>query len=216
MKKDASQLVDEFFEQYRLRQYKKGQILILSGDGTDYIYYLLKGRVKQYDVSYRGDEVVINVFKPPAYFPMSLALSGGANPYIFEAETDLELKQAPAREVVEFLKSQPEVAFDLLTRVYRGLDGLQEKLAHLMKGSAKERLMFEILINAKRFGQKLENGGWQSDINESELAGRAGLSRETVSREIQKLAKSGLIKFKSGRLVIPRPKIFEKTIREIS
>lgn len=208
----AEKAVNDFFSSYRPRLYKKGQILILSGDDTDYIYYLVKGRVKQYDVSYRGDEIIVNVYKPLAFFPMSLAVNKTGNNYIYEAETDVELRQAPAADTLKFVKSNPEVMFDLLSRVYRGVDGLLARLTHIMKSSAKERLMYEILIHAKRFGKLKADGSIVSTINESEIGGRAGLSRETVSREMQKLVKSKLVSLKAGKLTVHNPTLFERKL----
>lgn len=137
----VSNKIEDFFARYRLRQYAKGQILILNGDEPEYVYHLLKGNVKVYDVTYRGDEIILNVFKPPAFFPMSLAINRGENPYIYEAETDIELRQAPAKDVVEFIKENPDVMYDLLSRVYRGTDGLLGRMAQLMASSAKSRLI---------------------------------------------------------------------------
>lgn len=207
--------IDDFFKKYPLRKYHKGQILILAGTDTDSVFHLLKGRVKQYDVSYRGDEIVVNTFKPPAFFPMSLAINHSPNLYIYEAETDVELHQAPAIEVVAMLKSNPEVTFDLLSRIYRGMDGILERMARLMKSSASERLMYEILIDAKRFGQTQAGGQLVSRVREGELAARSGLSRETVSREMSKLIKSGLVSYTDGKLEILNPGRFEDQLNEL-
>lgn len=193
MQEDISSKIEAFFAQYRLRKYSKGQVLILNGDDTNYIYHLVKGKVKEYDVSYRGDELILNVFKPPAFFPMSLAINKVPNPYIYEAETDIEIHQAPADDVVAFIKANPDVLFDLLSRVYRGLDGLLGRVAHLMASNAKDRVIYELLIEARRFGAIQQDGSYLLDIHERDLGARAGLSRETVSREITKLKNDGLI-----------------------
>lgn len=185
--------IEDFFGRYRPRKYPKGQMLILSGDETDYIYHLVKGRVKEYDVSYRGDEVILNIFKPPAFFPMSLAINKTRNPYIYEAETELEIRQAPAEDVLKFLKSNPDVMYDLLSRVYRGVDGLLGRMAHLMAGSARSRLLHELVLECRRFGESQTDGSILLKINEKDLGARAGLSRETVNREVSKLKKEGLI-----------------------
>lgn len=187
------QKIEDFFAQYRSRRYPKGQMLILSGDDTDYIYHLIEGRVKEYDVSYRGDEVILNIFKPPAFFPMSLAINKTRNPYIYEAETDVEIRQAPADEVLKFLKTNPDVMYDLLSRVYRGVDGLLSRMAFLMAGSARSRLIHELILECRRFGEPQTDGSVLLKINEKDLGARAGLSRETVNREAGKLKKEGLI-----------------------
>lgn len=214
MSKDISDKIEAFFNNYRPRKYAKGQILILNGDDTTYVYHLIDGRVKQYDVTYRGDEIILNVFKPPAFFPMSLAINKVPNPYIYEAETDIEIRQAPAGEVVTFLKENPDVLFDLLSRVYKGVDGLLGRMTHLMASSAKGRLMYELLIACRRFGTE-NDGSCSMTINEKELAARAGLSRETVSREMNKLIKDKLATLQAGTVTIPDLSAFEEKLGKV-
>ena len=198
---DITTTVAQFFNQYPEHHYAKGQVLMLSGDYDGHIYFLTSGTVKVYDVSYRGDEIILNIYKPGAFFPMSLAMNGGDNPYIYEAESDIVFKQAPATEVVAFLRHEPTVLYDLLSRVYRGTDGLYGRLTKLMSGTAKTRLMYEVVVEAKRFG-KSTSKGVQLTVNEKDLGARAGLSRETVSREMAKLKHDKLISIEHGGIVV--------------
>jgi CRP/FNR family transcriptional regulator, cyclic AMP receptor protein len=203
MNDEVATKVEGFFSQYRLRQYAKGQILIMNGDGGQHIHYLVKGKVKQYDVTYRGDEVILNNFKPPAFFPMSLAINKVDNPYIYQADSAIETRIAPADEVVQFIKANPDVMFDLLSRLYRGVDGMLGRMVHLMGSSAKSRLMYELLLEARRFGSSPDEAeGCSIDITEKDLGARAGLSRETVSREAHKLKADGLIEIRSKDILI--------------
>lgn len=199
---ETGEKIQNFFSQYRLRKYSKGQILIMNGDEAQFVYHLEKGNVKQYDVTYRGDEIILNIFKPPAFFPMSLVINKGKNSYIYEADTDIEVRQAPAEDVLEFVKSNPDIIFDLLSRVYRGVDGLLGRLAYLMASSAKSRLIYELVIEAKRFGTMDNKGGCLLEISEKDLGSRAGLSRETVSREMAKLKKDELIQLSNQGMQI--------------
>lgn len=215
MKPSVASAIEDFFGKYRVRKYSKGQILIFNGDTTESVFQLVSGRVKQYDVTYRGDEIILNVFKSPAFFPMSIALNKAENPYTFEAETDIEVREAPAEDVVSFLKENPEVMFDLLSRVYRGVDGIIGRMAHLMASSAKGRLMFELLIASRRFGEKQTDGSCVVEMNETDLAARAGLSRETISREMRKLEKDGLVSIKSGKVTIHDVEAFEKKLGKV-
>lgn len=212
MDKTVANKIDAFFNQYRLRKYARGQVLILNGDQTDYVYRLVSGRVKQYDVTYRGNEIILNLFRPPAFFPMSLAINKTENPYIYEAETEIEIRQAPAGEVVAFVKANPDVMYDLLSRVYHGLDGILGRVVHLMAGSARSRLMYELLTEARRFGTMREDGSCSLTIAEKELGARAGMSRETVSREIHKLKAEDLIRIRSKDLLITNVAELEKKL----
>ncbi len=214
MTEGVTSTIEEFFSTFRLRKFEKGQVLILNGDEATYVYYLSKGNVKQYDVTYRGDEIILNIYKPPAFFPMSLAINKGTNPFIYEAETDVELRQAPADEVVEFIKTNPDVLFDLLSRVYRGLDGLLGRMVRLMASSAQDRLVYELVVEARRFGSLNPDGSCLLGINEKDLGARAGLSRETISREIHKLKEEGLIIMRSKGIVIKNLAALEKRLEK--
>lgn len=193
--------IERFFAQYPVRHYHQGQILIHAQEEPYKVFHLVKGRVKQYDISYRGDEVVLNTFKSPAFFPMSYAINKTPNDYFFEAETDIELHLAPIDETVEFIKTNPDVLYDLLSRVYRGTDGLIGRLAHFMAGNARSRVLYEILIECRRFGQP-RGHGLAISLTESDIAAHAGLARETVSREIRKLKDEGLISVVKNEILV--------------
>lgn len=185
--------LEAFFGQWPLKKLSKEELLFRAGEEPRGIYYLVSGQVKQYDISDQGNELVVNVFKPPAFFPTSWALNRTPNQYFFEAVTNITYRLAPADDVVEFLKDHPDATFDLLSRVYIGTDGLLRRMAHLMGSSAKIRLTYELVTEAKRFGKKLADGSHTIPIREDKLANRAGLSRETVSRELAKLKAAGLV-----------------------
>lgn len=184
--------IEEFFSAYPTREFGKGHILLHAHDNPTQVFHLLQGRVKQYDISYRGDEVVLNVFKPSAFFPMSFVVNDKPNIHFFEAEEDIVVQSAPNPDVLAFIKANPDVLLDLLSRVYKGTDGLLGRLAHMMAGSARSRILYEILIECRRFGTA-RGSGMAIALTESDIGAHAGLARETVSREIRKLKEEGMI-----------------------
>lgn len=189
----VDQKIDRFFSRYPQRSYQKGQIIVFGGESPEHIFYIKKGRVRMYDLSYRGDEVVVNVFKSPAFFPMSWAINHTENHFFYKTELPSQLHVIPANEALQFVKDDPEVMLDLLSRLYRGMDGLLGRMVHLMSGSARSRLLYELIIECRRFGQRQKDGSCRLDLSETELAGRSGLSRETISREIRKVKDEGLL-----------------------
>lgn len=193
METSVAEKVERFFEAYTLRSLDAGQVLIHGGEDPQGITYLVSGQVREYEISERGNELILNTFKPRAFFPMSWALNRTPNQFFFEAATAITFRQAPAEDVVAFVKGNPDVLLDLLQRTYRGTDGLFHRMANLMDGSAYRRVLFELLILARRFGDRNADGSYAIAIQESELAHSAGLSRETVSRELQKMKGAGLV-----------------------
>lgn len=187
--------LEGFFTKFKHQIYKKGEILIRADDDPSGIFYLKKGFIKEYAISKKGDELVVNIFKPIVFFPMSWAINNTPNKYFFEAITNAEIYKAPKEKVLAFVKSNPDVLYDLLGRVYKGTDGLLVRMIYLMSGNAYARLIAELLISVKRFGNPLR-------ISEKELAAQSGMTRETVSREIKTLKEKGLVKFERGTIII--------------
>lgn len=203
MRTEIADKIQAFFSKYPEREFARQQILVQAGEDPAGIFYLVAGRINQYDISPNGAEVIVNTFQPPAFFPMSWAINKTPNQYFFEAVTDVVVRQAPAEDAVEFLRREPDVLFDLLSRVYKGADGLLRRLAHLMGGDAKSRLLFEILNAAYRFGKTDKDGAVHVPLKEGDLAKHSGMARETVNRMIQGFKAAGLVEVTKTGLVLP-------------
>jgi CRP-like cAMP-binding protein len=206
------QKVDKYFSQYPKRSYPKGQILVFRDETPEHIFYIVHGQVRKYDVSYRGDEVIVNIFKPPAFFPMSWAINRSPNHYFYKTETETELHVVPVDDALNFIKDNPDVLLDLISRVYKGMDGLLGRVVHLMSGSAKSRLIYELIIECRRFGTSKQDGGYLLTANEADLAARSGLSRETVSREMRSLKTEGLVSISSKGISVKSLAALEKKL----
>lgn len=193
--------LDTFFTQFKQQHYKKGETLIRADEDPTGVFYIKNGSVKQYAISKKGDELVLNMFKPPAFFPMSWAINSTPNNYYFQAVTDVEVWRAPKEEVIEFINNNPDILYDLMGRVYRGTDGMLMRMVHLMSGSAYSRLITELLIQAKRFGKK-NLASFELKITETDLATSAGMTRETVSREMKMLKEKGLVTVCNNLIII--------------
>lgn len=210
--------LDRFFFQFKEQKYKKGEILVRAGDNPPGIFYLKTGSVKKYAISKKGDEVVVNIFKPISFFPMDFAINNTVNEYFYEAITESIVYKAPKEEVVSFIKREPEVLYNLLSRVYQGLEGMTGRMTYLMAGTAYERLIIELIIQAKRFGKKTSGPGFTLDskdalieikISEKDLAAQSGMTRETVSREMRILKEKNLVTFNKNSLIINNLKKLE-------
>lgn len=202
MNSDVTDKIDAHFSRFPKRSYPKGQILVFADESPEHIYYITKGRVRKYDVSYRGDEVVVNVFQPPAFFPMSWAINRTPNKFFYKTEEATELHVVPVDDAVQFVKDNPDVMLDLLSRIYRGMDGLLGRMVHLMSGTARSRLIYELIIECRRFGERQPDGSYVMHASEVDIGAQSGLTRETVSREMRKLKDRGLVTVEHTKITV--------------
>jgi CRP/FNR family transcriptional regulator len=210
----VTQKIEEYFADKPLRRIAKGEILIYPNTQPEEIYYLASGRIKVHDVSYRGDEVVVNIIKPPAFFPLSWALNRFPNRLYYKADSECEVYTAGSDEVLALLQKNPDVMFTQLKRIYNAMDAVQGRMVHMMSGTAKSRLLYELIMECRRFGTNLPDGTCRLEATERDLAARAGLTRETVSREMSKLKKLDWVTVNGKGIFIHDIKHLERALGE--
>lgn len=183
-----------FFSKRKALFYKRGEMLLRGDTPPHGVFYLQKGFVRDFAISKDGEELTLVIFKPGDFFPLQWAINDKTNSHNFEAMTAVELFRAPKEEFLRFLKEEPDVLFTSLQEVIVRLSGLMDRMEHLVFGNAYERVASIILILAERFGHK-ENGAIVIPMSISHrcIASLVGMTRETVSVEMKKLQKKGLI-----------------------
>ncbi len=198
----VSNKIQKFFSNYESKQYKKDDIVIHSDADPEGIYLIVDGVVEQSDITPAGNRVIVNVYGSGAFFPMSWAINKVPNTYLYIASSAVELKCANTDEVIDFVFNNPDVMFDLLSRVYRGTDALLKRSVLTASGIAKHRVILELLIEARRFGSPSSHDKTQVKIRRHDLAARSGLARETVSRELHKLADEGMLELYKHKIIL--------------
>lgn len=211
----VSQKLDIFFSNYPKQEFSKNYAIIEGNQTPSGVFYVEKGIVRRYWIFENGSEVTLNLYKPHSFLPMSWAIADIPNQHIYESMTDIVVRKAPKKDVLNFLQKNPDVVYDLLTRVYIGMEGLWQHVESLANGNAFIKLVASLIILAKRFGE-VKGGKTQITLKlaEQEIANYAGMSRETVSRELQKLKKENAITLNKGFLYIVDTTILEKYLEE--
>lgn len=200
---DLTAKIENFFSQFQKHTYKKGELIIQPDKNPLGAYFVKKGFVREYGISRTGMEISLHIFVPRTYFPMMWVVAGIPNRYYYEALTNVELYSAPKEKIITFLKENPDVLWDLSERVFLGLDKLTLRLEYLSLGKAYEKVISIILYIARHFG--VEQQGkivTNHKFTHRDIAALAGISRETTSREWEKLEKKGLIKYDKQYIVI--------------
>src|SRR5579872_2205958 len=154
MNSDIIGRLDGFFSEFPLQQGKKGTIIIHANTQPTGIFYVEKGIIRRYWITEKGEEITLNLYKPHSFLPMSWAVANVTNAHFYEAMTDVVLRKAPKEAVLVFLEKEPDILYDLLRRVYIGMEGLWLHIESLTTGSSYSKLVSSLIILAKRFGKK--------------------------------------------------------------
>ncbi len=197
--------LEDFYNKFGgKRFYKKKEVVVRADDEPPGVFYLKEGFARLYTVSPYGQELTFNILKPGCYFSMMWAIGEAQNSRYFEAMTDIELWRAPKEELLKFIRENPDVLFELTKRILVGLDGLLGVMESLLFGNAYNKVATALIVAAKRFGKKQDDGQTiiELPLTHQAIASLACLSRETTSSIMKQFEKDKLINNKRPYLVI--------------
>lgn len=200
MEPKIQKLLHSFFDRFEMKLFAKGKVIIKPKN--DKIFFLTKGVVKMFGLSEKGEIPTLNIYKSYSLFPIPL-LFNIQNKYAFKTLTETQGYFAPKKDFAKFAIKNPTVLLDLLKRIYKGLDGFFMLSEALLLGSAFYRVLAQLIIYARRFGQRNKNlitFDWH--LTHHQLASQTGLARESVTRQIKKLQNKGLIGYSGKKLLI--------------
>jgi CRP/FNR family transcriptional regulator, anaerobic regulatory protein len=196
--------IQAFFSRYKQLQFRRTEILIRADDDPLGVYCLNEGYIRQYVISEKGNEVILDVIKPVCIFPLAWALNNSPNTCFYETITPARAYRAPKDEFMAFIKTDPEVPFYLLSITLDNAERFLDHTAHLMASSVYTRLIEELITHARRLGKKGKGNTYTFEFKviERGIAGIVGTTPETVSRELKVLKDLGLVTLNKNMLTI--------------
>lgn len=203
MKSVSLRQLDSFFSKFTPLTYRKGELILKAGQNPAGVYYLRKGLVRQYALSARGEALVIHVYRPGTFFPMTWAINHTANAFYFAAMTQVAMFQVPVKEVRLLLQKQPEILFDFTSRLLLGVSGLLSRLEQLVLESAYTRVASLLTYFGKKFGVKQgRDVVLPVVLTHRDIAAWVGTTRETASLQVEALKQKRIVQYRGRTLVI--------------
>jgi len=200
---DSSTKVADFFGTYPQVKLKRNEVILSAGDEITSIYYIKEGLVRQTVISPFGEVFTIHLYRAGAFFPLVYTMGKFSNNYYFDTFTPAVLYRAPVEDVIKFVRTEPDVLLNLVSRLSSGLGGIVHRLEILALSSAYYRTCALLSYLGKNYGQNT-NGSTVLPfvLTHKEIASWIGTSRETASIQIERLAREGSISYNNRRISI--------------
>lgn len=201
--KDADLLT--MLDDFRLREFKKDELLFHQGDESRELYIVLKGKVRVFKISPAGNETSIAIFSSHDIIGELAALDNLPRSASAKALGPVSLLSMSQDRFLHHLRAVPGFAFGLckvLSQKQRWTAAYAESIAQF---DAAGRLLHIILINSERYGTEIEAGKrYQLDIglNQTDLASMVGARREWINRILSEWRKRGLIDMEGTKITI--------------
>ncbi len=212
MGKGAFEKLDDFFSQFKKLSFKKGETILRAAEEPRGVLYIKTGYVRLYSLSKHAQELTLIIFKPEDFFPVMWAVNGTPNNYYVEAMTAVELYQAPREEFLKRIKDC-ELLLEIHSRILARFGGLLTRMEHAIFGNAYSKVASIIVIFVERHGLQDKKGIFvHLPVTHQDIAKLLGIARETVSIEMKKMQKKGLIEYRGRHLIVKNlPQLIEES-----
>jgi CRP/FNR family transcriptional regulator, cyclic AMP receptor protein len=171
----------------------RGDTIYREGDNPDYIYIIAEGRIKSYNNSLSGMYIIGNISKD--LIGLQNIISGDPCWSSAEAMDNMRVLKVRRQEFLIYLKSKQILLWQIVSRAEKTINKLHNRVITII-GCSSEQKVIDIFYGLyEKFGVLLP-------FKRYEIASLAGLTRETTTRVISSLRKSGIIKSTSNGIVI--------------
>jgi len=172
-----------------LHHYDADTVLFLQGESGKYLLILIEGIVSVYKHDDRGNEIIINYFKPISLIAEPALLQGVPYP---SSATFKEKGVLIKIELEAFKKNfllKGHVALNIINSLLSKIQLLQHNISINISGSAKEKILYYYKNEDKM----------PYTLKQYEIASLLNISQETLSRYLKQLQRDGIIEKKDSR-----------------
>jgi CRP-like cAMP-binding protein len=189
----------------QLRKAKNNEVLLSQGEAVNNIWFILRGRASAFAYSRSGQKVWISDILPGDMFGHAYVLANVPPGLQIVSNSDLQYLSLAPSELHRMIDQDPELGKRISVDVSTRLHHARTRFFELATLSATERVSAELLRMARTIGIENDKLVIRPAPVHSNLALRVNSTRETVSRAVNKLKKSGVVARQPGALVVLKP-----------
>ena len=191
------------------RSFPAGTRVFHEGDRSDACYIVREGSFRVTREHSDGRAITLATLGPGEVFGELAMLDGDLRSASAESLTDGELLALPAVDVKALLARHPEISVKLVSALVRRLRAANERISRQSFQTVPSRVAGVLLQLVAEAG---ESGEVTIRMNQADLAQLAGTSRESVSRFLADLERSGVVRSGRGRVTILDPEKLDNYI----
>ncbi len=202
----TGQELQDLIDQAGELSYDANSFLFHQDDPAERIFVLKSGRVKLYQLSADGQQVLMHVMTPSMMFAAIAMVEGAAYPVSAEAAEDCKVLYWSQAALLGMIHRYPVLALNALKVLAGHVREFQDRYRELATERVERRVARAVLRLAGQTGVKTDEGVLLNlPLSRQDLAEMTGTTLYTVSRILSSWEEKGLVTAGRERLVIRFP-----------
>jgi CRP/FNR family transcriptional regulator, nitrogen oxide reductase regulator len=193
-------------QEARELSFDDGSFVFYQDDPVERVFVLKSGRVKLYQVSDDGQQVLMRVMTPGMMFAAISIVEGAVYPVSAEAAEASQVIYWSQETMLRLIERFPPLAINSLKILAGHVRDFQNRYRELATERVERRLARTVLRLASQTGRKTEEGVLiDIPLTRQDLAEMSGTTLFTVSRILSQWEGQGLVSTGRERLVVRFP-----------
>jgi len=184
-----------------IKKFGKGQTILYEEDTNEYMYIIFEGEVKAIQTTEEGKEIILAMHGSGDFFGEISLLDGKTIPARVLATKD-SITAIISKKGFYSLLGHNKVAIKMSQILCSRLRESWAKVQMLNFNNASQRVKMLLIMLSDKYGIKSDEGIiLEIKLTHQDLAEMSGMTRETVTRVIDKLQKSGEIEVLKNKVI---------------
>jgi CRP/FNR family cyclic AMP-dependent transcriptional regulator len=196
-----------------VKEFKKNEIIFYEEDTNEFMYIILSGKVKVVHTSSDGKEIILAIHKSNEFFGEISLIDGKTSPATVSATEDSLIAIISKKDFYSLLFNQSKVLEQLLQILCSRLRESWKRIQILNFKDASQRIKMLFFMLSYENSKKTPEGLILNiPLTHQNIADMAGLTRETVTRVLDKWQKDEEIAILKNKYIQLNSKFMQKDL----
>lgn len=196
-----------------VRRFKKNEIILQEEDTNEYMYVILNGKVKVVQTTEDGKEILLALHQSGDFFGEMSLIDGKTSPANVIATEDSTAAIISKKDFNSLIRNQKKVLDNLLLILCSRHRESWDKIQMLNYKNASHRIKLLFFMLSDKYGEKTAEGVTiNMKLTHQEIAEMTGMTRETVTRVIDRWQREGEINVLKNKFIHLSPIFLQKDL----
>ena len=199
-------------DNFHIHSFKKNQIIYAEKDTPQYLWCLLKGKVKLFKDGMGGRQQILRLYRPIQYFGYRAFFAN--EPYVSTAAAfePSQLGAIPMQLVKDLINQNRDLAWFFIHELSKNLGGSDTKIVNLTQKHIRGRLAVAIILLMDNYGFEDDGQTLKIFMAREDLANLSNMTTSNAIRTLSAFCQEHIITVDGRRIKI----IDQEALRNIS
>jgi CRP/FNR family transcriptional regulator len=193
-------------EKIVFKRFKKNEIILHEENTNEFMYIMIDGEAKVVQTTAKGKEILVTMHQAGDFFGELSLIDGKTAPAAVWATRNSVTAIISKNDFYSLLLNQKKVLENLLRIFCARIRESLKKIQILNFSNASQRIKMLFLMLSETYGEKTPEGTILNiKLIHQNIADMTGLTRETVTRVLDRWQRGGEIKILKNRFILLCP-----------